>query len=396
MNRLVTTNLLGVRPDTLPPKVRTGPARVLFLSTQLLGLKIFTDELENRTEQREDIDAVHIRLVPPLYMKVLCKKIGILKGYDFQSYRYLCMWGSFISRWLLGPLSHKHFDVIHITTQNNALGILSLPKDAKCKVVIDIDSTAFQEAHELRYGMFDRWPILRSERKMFARADLIACWSEWARRSVIDDYGVSEERAVITRVGLNIPSSNRSALDDKDRTDRRLRIAFVGNDWARKGGPRLLKWHQDRWKETVDLHIFGAGARHDPSSKNVTWHGLTPRDELLTEFLPRMDIFVLPTHEDTLALAAVEAQGVGVPVVVSKMTGIASDAVRDGETGILCAANDDVAFIRAVERLLEDSALRKQMSESARWFVASEWNADEWYAKHIDRILKLTNCIKCE
>ncbi len=389
MNRLVTTNLLGVSPDTLPPKVRTGPARVLFLSTQMLGLKVFTNELENRTQQREDIDAVHIRLVPSLQMKILGKQIRRLKGYDFQSYRYLYMWGSRISRWLRGPLSHLHFDVIHITTQNNALGILSLPKDAKCKIVIDIDSTALQEAHEFQYGMFDRWPIVRAERKMFARADLIACWSEWAKRSVIDDYGVSDDRTMVSRVGVSIPQPSRLAIEDKERTDRFLRIVFVGNDWQRKGGPRLLKWHQDRWKDSVELHVFGAGASRNQSSKNVVWHGPTPRNELLSELLLRMDIFVLPTLEDTLVLAAVEAQGVGVPVVISNLAGIATDAVRDNETGILCDARDDTAFIAAIEKLLYDSSLRKQMSASARSFALQEWSADIWYNRHLNRIVEL-------
>lgn len=389
MNRLVTTNLVRVAPDTLPPKMRAGPTRVLFLSTQILGLKVFTSELENRTNLRDDIDAVHVRLIAPRSMKILGKSIPGLRGFDFHSYRYLRMWGSRIGRWLRGPLHHQHFDVIHITTQNNALGILRLPKDCKSKVVIDIDATALQEAREFHYGIFDRRPIIRAERKMFARADLIACWSEWARRSVVSDYNVPDDRTCVTRVGVHIPRTSRSALAEKDRTDRKPRIAFVGNAWERKGGHRLLKWHQERWKDRAELHVFGAGAARDDSARNVTWHGSTPRDELLGKLLPTMDIFVLPTREDTLVLAAVEAQGVGVPVVISKLAGIATDVVKDGETGILCDVSDDAAFIAGVEKLLDDPALRKQMSESARAFVAAEWAADDWYTRHLDRLVDL-------
>lgn len=389
MNRLVTTNLARVSSETLPPKARLGAARVLFLSTQILGLKVFTGELENRTNLRDDIDAVHVRLVAPQSMKILGKSIPGLRGYDFHSYRYLRMWGSRIGRWLRGPLHHQHFDVIHITTQNNALGILRLPKAAKSKIVIDIDATALQEAREFHYGMFDRKPIIRAERKMFARADLVACWSEWARRSVVDDYAVPDERTCVTRVGVMIPRTSRSALAEKDRSDRLPRIAFVGNAWERKGGHRLLKWHQEHWKDRAELHVFGAGAAQDNSAKNVVWHGSTPRDELLGKRLPTMDIFVLPTREDTLVLAAVEAQGVGVPVVTSRLAGIATDVVKDGETGILCNVTDDAAFIAAVDKLLGDPALRQRMSENARAFVSAEWGADEWYTRHLDRVVAL-------
>lgn len=389
MNRLVTTNLTRVSPETLPPKARLGSARVLFLSTQILGLKVFTSELESRTNFRDDIDAVHVRLVAPPTMNWLGKSFPPLRGYDFHSYRYLLMWGSRIGRWLRGPLHHQHFDAIHITTQNNALGILRLPKDCKSKIMLDIDATALQEARDFKYGMFDRRPIIKAERKMFARADLIACWSEWARRSVIDDYAVPEDRTCVTRVGVNIPRTSRSALAEKDRADRLPRIAFVGNDWGRKGGQRLVNWHQAHWKDRAELHIFSGRAERDESAKNIVWHGSMPRDELLSKLLPTMDVFVLPTREDTLALAAVEAQGVGVPVVVSKLSGIATDVVKDGETGILCEVGDDSAFISAVERLLGDPALRRRMSDAGRAFVASEWAPDDWYTRHLDRLVSL-------
>lgn len=385
----MTTNLARVSPDALPPKMRAGPARVLFLSTQILGLKVFTSELESRTNLRDDIDAVHVRLVAPRWMNWLGKSCPPLRGFDFHSYRYLLMWGNRIGRWLRGPLHHQHFDVIHITTQNNALGILRLPRDCKAKIALDIDATALQEARDFNYGMFDRRPIIRAERKMFARADLIACWSEWARQSVVSDYGVPPDRTRVTRVGIHIPRPTRAALAEKDRTHRPLRIAFVGNDWRRKGGHRLVKWHQDRWKDRFELHVFSKRAERDESAKNIIWHGSTPREELLSKLLPTMDVFVLPTGEDTLALAAVEAQGVGVPVVASKLAGIATDVVKDGETGILCDPADDAAFIAAVERLLTDAPLRQRMSEAARAFIAAEWAPDELYAGHLDRLVAL-------
>jgi glycosyltransferase involved in cell wall biosynthesis len=138
-------------------------------------------------------------------------------------------------------------------------------------------------------------------------------------------------------------------------------------------------------------HVFGERVPRDDSARNVVWHGRVPRDRLLGELLPTMDLSVLPTREDTLVLALVEAQGVGVPVVASRLAGIATDVVKDGETGILCNINDDGAFIAAVEKLMGDAAMRRTMGEAARRFVAAEWDADRWYDRHLDALVALAD-----
>ena len=37
VNRLISTNLAGVRPDRLPPPRREGPVRALFIHGNILG-----------------------------------------------------------------------------------------------------------------------------------------------------------------------------------------------------------------------------------------------------------------------------------------------------------------------------------------------------------------------
>lgn len=391
MNRLVTTNIEGVSPAVLPPKGRQGPVRMLFLSTQILGYKVTCAQFEQHTATREDIDAVHIRLIAPTWLKVLGKSIAAMRGFDFHAYRHMVQWKFLISRWLRTSLPLDHFDVVHFTTQGNALAALTIPRQNAPKVVVNIDATAAREAGDFHYSIFDRRPLIAAERKIFARADLVGCLSSWARQSVIDDYGVNPDRAVISRIGMTIPPPAPSAIADKARTDRLFRIVYVGNHWERKGGQRLLTWHQQRWADRAELHIFGKDAPKDESCRNVIWHGPTPREKLLSELLPAMDLFVLPTREDTLVLAAVEALGAGVPVVASRLAGIESDVVQHGETGLLCPVKDDSAFIAAVEKLMSDDALRRSMSELGRERITRDWNPQKCLGAYFDRVVALAN-----
>lgn len=55
----------------------------------------------------------------------------------------------------------------------------------------------------------------------------------------------------------------------------------------------------------------------------------------------------------------------GRPIVASRIGGI-PDIVVDGETGLLFTPDDERALRAAIERLLNDQALREQMGARAR------------------------------
>jgi glycosyltransferase involved in cell wall biosynthesis len=141
-------------------------------------------------------------------------------------------------------------------------------------------------------------------------------------------------------------------------------MVFVGNDWRRKGGARLLRWHQERWVGRVELHVCSARAPVDRGALDVVWHGHVPNDVLRERILPDMDLLALPTSHDMSPWALVEAQAAGLPVVAFAVAGI-PEIVDDGTTGLLARPGHDDAFLGAVDRLLEDIALRRRMAAAA-------------------------------
>ena len=86
------------------------------------------------------------------------------------------------------------------------------------------------------------------------------------------------------------------------------------------------------------------------------------------ELLRQARVFVLPSREEGLSIALLEAMASGLPVVASDV-GEARDVVRSGLSGFLYPEGDVHALASYVSRLLGDVALRTRMGREARRIV---------------------------
>ena len=76
------------------------------------------------------------------------------------------------------------------------------------------------------------------------------------------------------------------------------------------------------------------------------------------------DLVVVPSRGEGLSLAALEAMGVGLPVVASRVGGI-PEVVQDGTTGILVPPEAPEELARAVVSLLTDAERRARFAMAA-------------------------------
>jgi glycosyltransferase involved in cell wall biosynthesis len=81
------------------------------------------------------------------------------------------------------------------------------------------------------------------------------------------------------------------------------------------------------------------------------------------------DVLAMPSRQEAMPMAALEALACGVPVVGSRVGGI-PEIVRDGENGILVPAEDAGALARALDGLLSDPARRNTLSDAAGRLIA--------------------------
>jgi len=98
------------------------------------------------------------------------------------------------------------------------------------------------------------------------------------------------------------------------------------------------------------------------------WH------EDARSYLSTFDVYCLPSRFEGFPLAVVEAMLQGLPIVASDV-GSVSEAIRDGETGLLVPPEDPTALARAIRRLLEDRQLAARLGERARAVATEQFTA---------------------
>ena len=399
MNRLASFNLRDVTPEGLPPTTRQpdSPVRMLFLSHTLLGFRRYHERIVDVCAHDPDVDAVQIELAAPLWQKVVGKGVPRVTwtGWDFQPYRHLLMWRARINKWLLGPLPLDRFDVVHIITQGNAPDLTYLK--AECarrgwkvpRFVVNIDTTAELEARELGYRRRALRPFIRAEHAIFDEIDLVVCRNRWCSRSVIKDYDVPSDRVLVARNSIKPSAIARYDLPPRRPTDP-FKLAFVGNNWVRKSGPRLLRMHQEHLANRVQLHVCSGKVTPDHAARNVVWHGAVEHKRLMGEILPRMDALILPTRNDMHPWAVLEAASVGLPVISTRISGI-PEMVRDDESGILCAPDDWEGYARAALKLADNPELCERMGRAAREHVTRKYDPDATYQGLVERLKTLAS-----
>ncbi len=356
---------------------------MLFINSNILGIKTQAASLRAATEHLPNVDAVHIDIERSLLVKLLTGSYRLPSGIDLPYFRYLQAYRWIIGRWLRGPLDSSRFDIVHFLTQGVAGCVLDMPSGPGPAFITNVDSTARADVNEFKIGSLTQQPYIAAERRIFERVERIACWSHWAARSVCDDYGIPASKVLTAVNAVTIPERQASHAHEG-----LPRIVFVGNDWKRKGGEDLLAIHQQRFANSAELHIVSSSPPPRGCLTNVIWHGRVDRDVLTTELLPTMDLFVLPTRMDMAPWVVLEAAAAGLPVIATRLAAI-PEMVIDGESGILPLRGSLDAFAQAIDTLVRDPSMRLRMGQRGREHVRANYNAAVVYRDYLDTLVAL-------
>jgi len=123
-------------------------------------------------------------------------------------------------------------------------------------------------------------------------------------------------------------------------------------------------------KRGVKARLFMAGdgemqpelgelGRKQGISERIHWLGNWSAPQTL---LQASDIFVLASVGEAFGNAVVEAMACGVPVVGSR-SGVIKEEVEDGKTGLLATPLDPTSFADAIQRLVQNRRLRREMGQ---------------------------------
>lgn len=83
------------------------------------------------------------------------------------------------------------------------------------------------------------------------------------------------------------------------------------------------------------------------------------------DYMAAADVFCLPSYREGFGMVIIEAAAAGLPAIASRIYGI-TDAVVDGETGILHASGDIQGIVDVMRILLGDEDRRRRLGAAAR------------------------------
>jgi glycosyltransferase involved in cell wall biosynthesis len=213
-------------------------------------------------------------------------------------------------------------------------------------------------------------PLQALVAKTFRRCSAVIALSDSWRQYYIDHCRLNPHRVVVmlnpVKVPLHVPRRTQS---------KRVKFVFLGRIGQRKGAFDLIQAVAQlplAQQQRLELWLAGDGDLAHATAliekfqlehciQLLGWINPETRDRLLSE----ADVFLLPSHNEGLPVAMLEAMAWGLPVIVSPVGGI-PELVQQGQQGFLVEAGNVAAITQAMLTLLTHDQQRLRLGQAAR------------------------------
>jgi glycosyltransferase involved in cell wall biosynthesis len=244
---------------------------------------------------------------------------------------------------VLNPFPLKRFDLLHAF---NRIPLGRLP------FVIGFESHLPRAYGREETGYYKRLAgLLASD-----RCRRIIAISQHAKRNFLSAHGAGEFGAILAeKIDVRYPNIDISAVEPREplgKTDS-IRISFVGNHFARKGGCVAVRIAEIARQKKLPLELVvvssmetGAATWTDPlnssfmdryikllNAPNVT-HRRNIDNFAVGEIMAESDLSILTTFSDTFGFSAIEAMARSTPVIGTRQSAL-MEFIDDGENGSL-------------------------------------------------------------
>jgi glycosyltransferase involved in cell wall biosynthesis len=225
------------------------------------------------------------------------------------------------------------------------------------------------------------------------KASFILNPSEWAMRSVIEDYHIEQRKVRVLPYGANI--DNPPPLDAilAQRQASCCRLLFVGVDWEGKGGDIAFETLVKLEEMGIQAELIVCGCV-PPTSFSHERMRIIPfldrRDERQYQELQNLfmtaNFFLLPTRRDLFGFVFSEASAFGLPAIATDTGGV-SAAIKDGENGFLLPLSAGGSeYAKVIARIYRDKQRYAELVRSSRTAFDERLNWDIW-AIEVNKII---------
>jgi glycosyltransferase involved in cell wall biosynthesis len=358
-----------------------------------LRVLLVTDEMEVGGTQRQIVNlAVGLRdagaEVTVLYFRCRSFLVDELERHGVRT--VLCAKRRAVDPGFVAALAreirHCRADVAHAFAFSAELWTavaLALPRGSRPALVSSVRGT---------YDWYAPWQW-RAKRWVSRRSTAIVANSSEGARFAAERMNLPPACIEVVYNGIRPGTAAPQAVADAQLTwpfaaDGAMRLLFVGRLVDIKGLDTLLHALAEmRRSGTVpSLVLCGDGPLRAALEQQARDSGLAAHVRFLgerddaTTWMAAADVLVLPSRQEGLSNALLEAMAAGRAVVASRVGGNV-ELVADGRTGLLVPPGDAVALARALQALAAEPARRDQLGAAAaaavdeRFSVAAMVNA---------------------
>lgn len=170
-------------------------------------------------------------------------------------------------------------------------------------------------------------------------------------------------------------------------------LGFLGRVGKDKGFEELMRSFQILCSKYDNLCLLYVGPNEKPDSvssesleyfescKNIIYTGGWVDDT--ERYFAVMDILIFPSYREGFGSVVIEAESMGVPVVVSDIPGPQNGMIEE-ITGYKVPVKDVVSIVEKVSILIEDEQKRKEFGKAGRNFVVQNFDSEILLKKIIE------------
>ncbi len=278
-----------------------------------------------------------------------------------------------IFAWLGQKIAEKGpFDIIHCHDW------MTYKAGVAAKKVLGVPLVVHVHSIEADRAPYPNPRVCEVEKFGLNSADLVMCVSRYEMEQVMKHYQIPESKIVVVHNGVDLNGNKRPKR--KTPTRRKYRqILYIGRITWQKGPEYLVEIARKMLEKRQDLRfiIAGWGDLAHPIIERVADLGLGTHI-LFGGFLPELnvkkliresDLFMMPSVSEPFGLVALEALCEGVPVVISKQSGVAEFLENVPKANFW----DTDKFSRYSLELLESPALVEKQMENL-WPIVKKLN----------------------
>ncbi|MFH1093686.1 MAG: glycosyltransferase family 4 protein [Candidatus Omnitrophota bacterium] len=278
-----------------------------------------------------------------------------------------------------------NFDIVHThTAKAGCLGRIAA-KLANIKVIVHTS-----HGHNF-YGYFG--PIISKliifvERALSSFTDKIITLTRLEQSDLLRFKVAAQEKTAVAHTAVEFSSINKTNAHRSDLLKKELGVkdghivvGMVGRLEQIKGVKYFIEaaLQVAQKIKNVQFVLVGEGSLKTELKMRVKQAGYEEhfifcgwRDDV-SDIMCLMDMMVLASLNEAVGLVLIEAQGLGIPVIASKVGGI-PEVVDDGKSGILVEAKSAEKLTEAMSTLIQDELKRRSMGKAAADFVQSKYD----------------------